>query len=58
MTEESKIRWKYVVLPANSAKFDIIHQIYQCRYCGQKVDANEPVERLKNGGHLKGAIPE
>ena len=58
MTEESKIRWKYVVPPAeHSAEFDIIHQIYQCRYCGQKVDANEPVERLKNGGHLKGAIP-
>lgn len=37
----------------NSAEFDIIHQIYQCRYCGQKVDANEPVERLKKWRALK-----
>lgn len=58
MTEESKnpleIRCSACGAPA---EFDIIHQIYQCRYCGQKVDAKEPVERLKNGGHLKGAIP-
>lgn len=48
MTEESKnpleIRCSACGAPA---EFDIIHQIYQCRYCGQKVDANEPVERFK-----------
>lgn len=54
MTEESKnpleIRCSACGAPA---EFDIIHQIYQCRYCGQKVDANEPVERLKKWRALK-----
>ena len=56
MTEESKnpleIRCSACGAPA---EFDIIHQIYQCRYCGQKVDANEPVERLKKWRALKTA---
>lgn len=54
MTEESKnpleIRCSACGAPA---EFDIIHQIYQCRYCGQKVDAKEPVERLKKWRALK-----
>lgn len=35
------------------AEFDIIHQVYQCRYCGQKVDVSEPVEHLKKWRALK-----